>query len=138
MTKTCRCVKSIKTCEITSLIEHTMELNIHFFVDQSLREAQTKSKLLLNFTNGELKLQNIGKKKVRLLSSFLFFFFFFFLFPFLVFPLFYSVFTYGGTSEGMFTLGGPRSKSGGGGWPEQFFPSKQGISIIHTKQKYTV
>ena len=102
-------MKSIKTCEITSLIEHTMELNIHFFVDQSLREAQTKSKFLLNFTNGALKLQNISPKKVRLLSSF-HFFSSFFSFPFFL-SSFLLLFTFdGGKSGGMITLGIPQVK----------------------------
>ena len=98
MTNTCRCVKSIKTCEITSLIEHTMELNIHFFVDQSLREAQTKSTFLLNFTNGALKLQNISQKKVSLLSSF-HFFSSFFSFPFFL-SSFLLLFIFDGGNSG--------------------------------------
>ena len=109
-------MKSIKTCEITSLIEHTMELNIPFFVDQPLHEAQTKSTFLLKFTNGALKLQNrpIRKKKVRLLSSFHFFLLFSLSLSF--FPLFYSfLLLMVGILGGMITLGipPPRSKSGG-------------------------
>ena len=123
MTKTCRCVKSIKTCEITSLIEHTMELNIHFFVDQSLREAQTKSKFLLNFTNGALKLQNISPKKVRLLSSF-HFFSSFFSFPFFL-SSFLLLFTFdGGKSGGMITLGIPPGQNLGGDPPGIYASAK--------------
>ena len=85
-----------------------MELNIHFFVDQSLREAQTKSTFLLNFTNGALKLQNISPKKVCLLSSFHFFSSFSLSLSF--FPLFYYILVLmvGSLGRGMITLGIPQ------------------------------
>ena len=90
-----------------------MELNIHFFVDQSLREAQTKSKFLLNFTNGALKLQNISPKKS--VCCLLFTFFLLFSLSLSFFPLFYSfLLLMVGILGGMITLGiPPRSKSGG-------------------------
>ena len=79
-------------------------------MDQSLREARTKSIFLLDFTNGALKLQNIGKNKsvCCLLFSFFsssFLTFPFFLSSFLLLFYFWMV----GNLWGVTTLGIPHS-----------------------------